>query len=88
MSGKLSGMESISVRELQKNLKRTLARVQRGATLRVTRRRQTVAELRPVRPMNSPKPWPDLKARAESVLGKRVVSPGAARQILADRSDW
>lgn len=88
MSGKLSGMETITVRDLQKNLKHTLARVQRGASLRVTRRRQTVAELVPARPTGAPKPWPDLKARAETVLGKRVVSPGAARQILADRGDW
>lgn len=88
MSGKLSGMETISVRDLQKNLKHTLARVQRGATLRVTQRRQTVAELSPARPSAAPKAWPDLRVRAEGVLGKRVVSPGAARQILADRGDW
>ena len=84
----MSGMETISVRDLQKNLKHTLARVQRGATLRVTQRRQTVAELSPARPSAAPKAWPDLRVRAEGVLGKRVVSPGAARQILADRGDW
>lgn len=85
MSGKLSGMETISVRDLQKNLKHTLARVQRGASLRVTRRHQVVAQLTPVSATGAPEPWPDLRARAESVLGKRVVVPGAAEQILADR---
>ncbi len=80
-------METISVRDLQKNLKHTLARVQRGTTLRVMRRRQAVAELIPARPSVAHKPWPDLRARAERVLGKRVVAPGAAWQILADRGD-
>lgn len=88
MSGKLSGMETINVRDLQKNLRQTLARVQRGTTLRVMRRRQAVAELIPARPSVAPKPWPDLRARAERVLGQRVVAPGAAEQLLAARGDW
>ncbi len=81
-------METINVRDLQKNLRQTLARVQHGTTLRVMRRRQAVAELIPVRPMAAPKAWPDLRARAERVLGKRVVTPGAAEQLLAARGDW
>lgn len=85
LSDKLSGMETITVRELQKNLRQTLARVQRGATLRVTRHRRVVAEIGPARPAEAPKAWPDLQARAESVLGRRVLSPGAAQQILDDR---
>ncbi len=88
MSGKLSGMQTITVRELQKNLKSVLARVQQGSSLRVTRRRKPVAQLSPVRAIAAPPPWPDLKARAESVLGKRVVAPAAAEQIIADRGSW
>lgn len=88
MSGILSGMETITVRELQKNLKQALQRVQRGVSLRVTRRRKTVAQLTPA-PASPPlKPWPDLRLRAEAVLGKRVVSPGAADLIARDRGDW
>lgn len=87
MSDNLSGMETITVRALQKNLKQTLARVQRGASLRVTRHRQLVAEIHPVRPADAPKPWPDLGARAERVLGKRVIAPSASAQILSDRGD-
>jgi antitoxin (DNA-binding transcriptional repressor) of toxin-antitoxin stability system len=87
MSGKLSGMESVTVRELQKNLKGALLRVQRGATLRVTRRRRTVAQLGPA-PVAAPvKPWPDLKARAEGVLGRRVLRSGAADEILVGRGE-
>lgn len=41
---------SISVRELQQNLKRVIARVERGETVEVTRRRKPVAHLAPVKP--------------------------------------
>jgi len=88
MSGKLSGMDTITVRELQKSLKHALVRVERGATLQVMRRKKVVAQLGPAHPAGAPKPWPNLRARAESVLGKRVVKPGAADQILSDRGDW
>jgi antitoxin (DNA-binding transcriptional repressor) of toxin-antitoxin stability system len=40
-------MSTVTVRELQKNLKRTLLRVERGETLQITRRRRTVARLTP-----------------------------------------
>ena len=36
---------SISIRELQQNLKRTIARVERGQIIEVTRRRRPVARL-------------------------------------------
>lgn len=87
MSGKLSGMNTVSVRELQKNLKGALLRVQRGATLQVTRRRKVVAEIGPARAPSAAQKWPDLKARAERVLGRRVLKTGAADEILAGRGD-
>nr|MBA3638434.1 type II toxin-antitoxin system prevent-host-death family antitoxin [Acidobacteriota bacterium] len=40
----------ISIRELQQNLKRVLERVERGQVIDVTRRRQPVARLTPLRP--------------------------------------
>ncbi len=88
MPGILSGMDTVTVRELQKNLKQALIRVQRGATLRVTRRRKVVAQLGPVPSAGAAKPWPDLGARAERVLGKRVLKSGGAEQILSGRGDW
>jgi prevent-host-death family protein len=36
---------AVSVRELQQNLKRVMARVERGETVEVTRRRKLVARL-------------------------------------------
>ncbi len=88
MSGKLSGMDTVTVRELQKNLKQALIRVQRGATLRVTRRRKVVAQIGPAQTVGATKPWPDLGARAERVFGKRVLKKGAADVILAGRGEW
>lgn len=84
----MSGRDTVSVRDLQKNLKGALSRVQRGATLRVTRRRKVIARLGPPPAAGGAKPWPDLTARGESVLGRRVLKPGAADEILSGRGDW
>ena len=77
---------SITVRELQKDLKRVLARVERGHTLQVTRRRRPVAVLAPPRPVAT-EPWPDLEARARAVLGDRIVSPAPSELVVRDRGD-
>jgi antitoxin (DNA-binding transcriptional repressor) of toxin-antitoxin stability system len=77
---------TITVRELQKHLKRVLASVARGHTLQVTRRRRLVAVLGPPqRPAAGP--WPDLEARARSVLGSRVLAPSASDTVIADRGE-
>lgn len=77
---------SITVRELQKDLKRVLARVERGQTLQVTRRRRPVAILAPARAAAA-QPWPDLEARARAVLGDRVVVPAASEVVVRDRGE-
>lgn len=87
LPGKMSGMEDVTVRELQKNLKHALERVQRGATLRVTRRRKVVAELRPPQAAKPKGDWPDLAARARGVMGRRILEKGAADEIIAARGD-
>jgi antitoxin (DNA-binding transcriptional repressor) of toxin-antitoxin stability system len=82
----MSNMGStITVRELQKHLKRVLATVARGQTLQVTRRRRLVAVLGPPR-RTTAEAWPDLEARAHSVLGTRVV-PSASDTVIADRGE-
>jgi prevent-host-death family protein len=79
-------MSTITVRELQKNLKRVLARVERGQTLQVTRRRRPVAILAP--PCAAVvEPWPDLDARARSVLGDRIISPPPSELIAGERGE-
>ena len=77
---------SISVRELQQNLKRVMARVERGQVIEVTRRRRAVARLAPVRATTPVSPWPDLDARAHAVFGGRILTPGAS-EVLAESRD-
>jgi antitoxin (DNA-binding transcriptional repressor) of toxin-antitoxin stability system len=77
---------SVTVRELQKDLKRVLARVERGQTLQVTRRRRPVAILAPPRPA-AVQPWPDLDARAQSVLGDRIISPAPSELLAGERGE-
>jgi prevent-host-death family protein len=78
---------SVSIRELQLNLKRVLARVERGQVIEVTRRRRAVARLAPM-PSNRPAaPWPDLTARVQSVFGTRVITPGGVETVSDGRGD-
>jgi len=78
---------SVSVRELQQNLKRVLARVERGETIDVTRRRSPVARLGPARPTVPAVPWPDLKARRRAVFGDRIIRPGGSDLVIEGRED-
>jgi len=89
LSYKMSYMAkaSVSVRELQQNLKRVMARVERGETVEVTRRRRPVARLAPVKPAGPTSAWPDLEARARAVFGDRIVIPGASQAVVDDRGD-
>jgi prevent-host-death family protein len=89
LSYKMSYMRkmSVSVRELQQNLKRVMARVERGETVEVTRRRKAVARLAPVTPSRPTAPWPDLKARRRAVFGDRVVAPGGSDIVIEGRGD-
>jgi len=78
-------MRSLSVRELQQNIKQVMDRVQHGESVEVTRRRRPVARIVPVAQLAAAEPWPDLDARARQVLGSRVIDPPASQQLLAAR---
>lgn len=78
---------TVSIRELQQNLERVMARVERGQEIEVTRRRRPVARLTPVGPSAMPRPWPDLDARAKSVFGDRVIAPTASEMVIEGRGD-
>ncbi len=77
----------VSMRELQQNLKRVLARVERGETIELTRRRRPVARLSPIRPPAPVEPWPDLDERARKIFGDRVVRPAASALVIASRGE-
>jgi prevent-host-death family protein len=77
---------TISIRELQQNLKNVMARVERGQVIEVTRRRRPIARLAPLSsgPLS---PWPDLDERASAVFGDRVVTPGPSAVVIENRGD-
>jgi prevent-host-death family protein len=89
MSYKMSYMAkaSVSIRELQQNLKRVMARVERGEVVEVTRRRRPVARLAPVKPTGPIRSWPDLEARTRAVFGDRVITPSGSEVVIEGRGD-
>jgi prevent-host-death family protein len=80
------GNATISVRELQQNLKRVLARVERGQVIEVTRRRRPIARLAPMG-TEAVSPWPDLDERTHVVFGDRIVTPSASAVVIENRGD-
>lgn len=82
----MSYMGIVSIRELQQNLKKVMARVERGETVEVTRRRRPVARLAPAQP-STVSDWPDLEARTRSVFGNRTVTPAGSKVVLDDRGE-
>lgn len=86
-------MNTVTTRELRKNLTSALLRVERGETLRITRNRRTVARLvpasePPVAPP-PPEPWPDLESRALKLIARPGRPPISASQLVIDnRGDW
>lgn len=83
----MSKTDSVSVRELQQNLKRVMARVERGRTIEITRRRRPVARLEPLRPDGEPATWPDLEARTKKAFGDRTVAPGGSAAVVDGRGE-
>lgn len=78
---------SVSVRELQQNLKSVLERVERGETVVVTKHRRLVARLLPPEAAVQPRPWPDLEARTREVFGARRVARAASAAVVEGRGD-
>jgi prevent-host-death family protein len=89
LSYKMSYMRksTISIRELQQNLKRVMARVERGQVIEVTRRRRPIARLAPLRSAAPLSPWPDLDERAHAVFGDRVVKRSPSAIVIENRGD-
>jgi len=87
MYDKMSDMQkvSISIRELQQNLKRVLARVERGQVIEVTRRRRPVARLAPLQTEGAVEPWPDLDARARAAFGRRALASAGSDAVSEGR---
>ena len=77
----------MSIRELQQNLKRVMARVERGEVVEVTRRRKPVARLGPMTRQGPVRDWPDLEARTRAIFGDRVIRPGGSNVVSEGRGE-
>ena len=87
MSGKLSDMGNVTVRELQQQTKRVIERVELGETIEVLRRRRPVARLSPVPQHQEPAAWPDLGKRVRAVFGTRILKSGASQAVVDARGE-
>lgn len=74
-------MGALSVRELNSNISKALARVEAGETLNITRNGKVIAELRP-KDRKSDEAW--RKAFKESVRVLREGFPGTVGQITEE----
>ena len=79
---------TVSMRELQQNLKQVIERVEHGETIELTRRRRVVARLVPAAEARPVPPWPDLDARARSIFGDRIMKPAGSTLLLRARGRW
>ena len=77
-------MPTVTVRELQKDLKRVLLRVERGETLQITRRHRAVASLAPAPHEGKPEPWPDLAARSLTLTGGKPLKGSPASDLVVE----
>jgi prevent-host-death family protein len=78
-------MNEVSARELQREIKAVLDRVERGESVEITRRGRRIARLVPA---DEPVPaWPDLANRAAAVMGSRLVVPAPSEQVVEDRGE-
>ena len=75
------------MRELQQNLKAVVARVERGETVDLTRRRRVVARLVPAVEHKAVPPWPDLEARARAIFGDRIITPSPSELLIQERDE-
>ena len=77
-------MTTLTVRDLQKNLRSALIRVARGETLEITRRRLPVARITPAPRADKPAPWPDLAARAVAMTGGKPLKGSPAADLVSE----
>ncbi|MHB8513196.1 MAG: type II toxin-antitoxin system Phd/YefM family antitoxin [Actinomycetota bacterium] len=79
-------MKNVSARELQREIRSILDRVEQGESVAITRRGHPIARLVPAKPARV-EPWPNLDARVHDVIGSRRIAPAPSKQLLHDRGE-
>lgn len=76
-------MKTASIREVRHDFGRILEWVASGEEVAITKRRETVARLVPVRrKKNGRGKMPDVTTRLQKVFGRKIISDKAMREIL------
>jgi antitoxin (DNA-binding transcriptional repressor) of toxin-antitoxin stability system len=76
-------MTSLSIRELNNNISKALARVEAGETLDITRNGKVIAELRPKKPPRDAAWWK--AARESDAFLSKGIPLGVGRITEADK---
>ena len=76
-------MKTASIREVRHDFGRILEWVASGEEVAITKRRETVARVVPVRrKKNGRGKMPDVTTRLQKVFGRKIISDKAMREIL------
>jgi prevent-host-death family protein len=78
-------MRTASIHEVQRDFGRILEWVASGEEVAITKRRETVARLLPVKPKKVARiKMPDVTARLRKVFGRKIISNKVMKEILAE----
>ena len=80
-------MERASVRDLRYNFKRIERLLEKGEEIEITKRRQPIARLKPVRQRRKKK-LPDFAAQLRAIYGDRVLPTTGAEVVAWDRDRY
>jgi len=79
-------MTSATVRDLRYHFPEIEARLSKGETIEIRKRRKVIAHLHPVRPKS--KDYPDFAARAKRIFGNKQMSQTGAEIVAEFRGDY
>jgi len=79
-------MTTATVRDLRYHFPEIEARLSKGETIEIRKRRKVIAHLRPVR--SKDEPYPDFAAIRKQIFGKKVVSQTGTELVAEFRGDY
>jgi antitoxin (DNA-binding transcriptional repressor) of toxin-antitoxin stability system len=79
-------MTSASVRDLRYHFPEIEARLSKGETIAIRKRRKVIAHLTPVR--RKAEPYPDFAAIRKQIFGNKVVSTTGTDLMVEERGEY
>jgi len=80
-------MKSINIRTLKHETRAVMERVATGESVKITRRNQPIAVIKPVEIQKNPRPRPDFKGRLQAIYGEQVLPKAATALISEERGE-